>query len=171
MAFGQLMPSHYVLIVNGIKSLKPHEGIGQAHVNCVLLAKQHELPYACIMEDDLRLQKGWEAYLDECLQHVPEDWDILLGGVYEGLGAKVNDYWNRVGEFCGLHFYIVNAKAYDKIIEYPGKTHIDRWMNQRGDKLKCYVTKKFFATQSPGLSNNTGKVEDYDHMISRKLLL
>lgn len=161
--------------VNGVEHLKPMLGIAQAHINCILLAKQNEWDKVLIMEDDVVFQakEKTSAYLNEAFKHVPEDWDVLLGGLYESRGiTKINDYWSRTGEFCGLHFYIVNSKAYDKIIEgYDEKTHFDRWVNKGSKKTNCYVTNKFIATQRPGFSDQRKKLVDDSDRIKRFQLL
>ena len=160
-------------IVDGIVDSNPMKGIGQAHINCILIAKQKEWDNVIIMEDDCVFQGKDKTlpYINECLLNAPKDWDILLGGVYYSKQrSPYNEYWERVGEFCGLHFYIVNSKAYDKILEYDFNHHIDRWMNQN-NRLNCYVAKKFFATQIAGFSDNTNKKEDYKNLLKKYELL
>jgi hypothetical protein len=124
------------------------------------------------MEDDVVLRPGAFEYLDHAINFAPEGWDILLGGVYESeLLTPINEYWNKTGEFCGLHFYIVAERAYEKILKYNGKHHIDRWMNHKGKGLNCYVTKKFIATQRDGFSDNVRKVKSYSDNLKRFQLL
>jgi hypothetical protein len=159
------------ILMPGVSNIKPMVGIGQAHINAVLIAKQNEWPSVLIIEDDLSLRKGSIPYLEEALKNVPEDWEILLGGIYEGRLKKVNDYWASVGEFCGLHFYIVNSNAYDKVLTYDFKHHIDRWMNLRGERLKCYVLNKFVATQWDGFSDNIKKESKYSDKLKKFSLL
>lgn len=158
-------------LILGVKHNDPMIGIGQAHINCITLAKQRELHCILIMEDDLVFngKEKTTPYLKMCMENLPEDWDILLGGIYSGKPKKYNEYWSLVKEFCGLQFYIVNSKAYDKILQYDFKTHIDRWLGKQD--LKCYVANKFFATQRSGLSNNTGKNEDYSNRLKKYDLL
>lgn len=161
--------------VSGVEHLNPMLGIAQAHINSILIAKQNEWPEVLIMEDDVVFQAREKtlSYLNEALKNVPEDWEVLLGGLYESRGlTKVNDYWSKTGEFCGLHFYIVKSSAYDKIIEgYDERTHFDRWVNKGGKKTKCYVLNKFVAIQSNGMSDNVKKVVDYSDKIKRYSLL
>lgn len=160
-------------IVNGVIDPNPIKGIGQAHINCILIAKQKEYEHVIIMEDDCVFQGKEKTldYINKCLLNAPNDWDILLGGVYYSKQrSPFNEYWERVGEFCGLHFCIVNSKAYDKILEYDFTQHIDRWMNIN-NRLNCYVAKKFFATQRDGFSDNTKKKEDYKNLLKKYELL
>ena len=166
------LTSHVFEVIPGVKEKPSHKGIGMAHANAIRYALDSNMPVVCIMEDDCVLRVGFEAYLNEALNNLPEDWEILLGGVYEGQPMRHNSHWSKVGEFCGLHFYIVRHEVYQKILsEYDFKIHIDRWMNLRGDRFKCYVTSKFIATQSAGVSDNTGVYQDYSHMIKSNLLL
>lgn len=158
-------------IVNGVRAEKVIQGIGQAHVNCVLLAKQNDWDQVLIMEDDVELRKGCEEYLNLAFKCTPNDWELLLGGIYHGKVFKYNDYWNKTGEFCGLHFYIVRKSAYDKVLEYDGKHHIDRWMNRYGTRLNTYVTSKFVAIQQEGYSDNVNKNVNYADKLSRYKLL
>lgn len=148
-------------------------GIGQAHINAILIAKQSEWDKVLIMEDDACFngkEKTYD-YVLNCLDNLPPDWDILLGGIYFSKELKnFNEYWSKVGEFCALHFYIVNYKAYNKILEYNFKQHIDRWMNQN-NRLNCYVANKFFATQRNGFSDNTKTKTDYDILLKKYNLL
>lgn len=167
------LPCSNLQYVAGIKHQEPYLGIAQAHLNCILIAKQNEWPAVLIMEDDVKFQGQSQTYdyVLNCMANLPPDWDVLLGGVYFSTGIKsYNQWWNKVGEFCALHFYIVNAKAYDKILEYDGSQHIDRWMNLKG-RLNCYVANKFFATQRDGYSDNTKSKTDYGILLKKYKLL
>ncbi len=153
-------------IIEGVKNKHSHRGIGQAHLNCIQYAKENKLPYILVMEDDVRFQGKEKTlnYINECLENLPSEWDVLLGGVYLAKNKKpYNDYWHSVGEFCGLQFYIVNANAYDKFLSYDFSIHIDRWVNKGG--LKSFVSSKFFATQYTGISDNTGRRVDYEYRL------
>lgn len=163
------VPMSNLQVVSGIRASTPMLGIAQAHINCVMIAKQMEWPEVLIMEDDVLFPGKDQTYdyLLNCISSIPPDWNILLGGVYESKRlSDYNDYWNRTEEFCGCHFYIVNANCYDRILQYDGKHHIDRWINKDG-KLNCYVAKKFFAIQRPGHSDNQGKVVDFQHKLKK----
>lgn len=160
-------------LIPGVKDRLTHRGIGQAHINAIRYAKDNEFPAVIIIEDDVVFQGKDKTipHINECLLNTPQEWDILLSGVYFTHGQiTFNDHWNMIGEFAGLHFYIVNSSAYDKILLYDGKSHIDRWMG-KNKGLKKYVAKKYFATQLNGFSDNTGKIENYQHMIPKNRLL
>lgn len=159
-------------IVPGVNHANPIKGIAQAHINCILLAQQNEWENVLIIEDDVQLRKGAVEYLNKALSDLPERWDILLGGLYNSKAIiPYNEYWGSVGEFCGAHFYIVNKSGFQRFFEYNGRQHIDRWINLKGDKLKCFVLQKFIATQRNGFSDNVKKTVDYSDKIKKYQLL
>ncbi len=160
-------------LVNGIRHQRPATGIAQAHLLCVEYAKKKGWPYVIIMEDDCIFQGKHltREYVSLAMENLPNQWDLLISGVYETNGLKkFNEYWSKTSEFCGLHFYIVNSGAYDRILSYNDTMHIDRWMASRGE-LKCYVTNKFFATQSNGFSDNVNSPVNYSDKLRRFALL
>lgn len=159
-------------LMDGIKHPHPFVGIAEAHLNCIKKAKYEKWDKVLIMEDDVVFQGKEKTlpYFEKCLENRPEDWDVLLGGVYDGSLYKENEYWNRVGKFCGLHFYIVNEKAYDTLLKYDHSYQYDVWMNYHL-QLNCFVTSKFIATQQNGFSDNVGKEVNYDKLLKERELL
>ncbi len=148
-------------VVNGVRKQPVHQGIAEAHLNCIRKAQANGWDKVLIMEDDLIITPKAKEYTDKIFKEIPEDWDILLGGIYwTKMAVPKTKYWNKVSEFCALHFYIVNDKAYDKLLTYDGNQHYDRWIGSTG--LKCYVPKKFFAIQEDGYSDNVNKVTNYN---------
>lgn len=159
-------------VMPGILHPNPMIGIAKAHLNCIQYAKDKGWDSVLIMEDDVLLGKGCAEFLNEALKFTPKDWDILLGGVYEeNQVTSFNEWWDKSGEFCGLHFYIVNSKAYNKILEYDYKIHIDRWINYRGQRLNTYITKKYIAIQRDGYSNNVNANTTYNDKLNQSKLL
>lgn len=154
-----------VLIQPGIKDANTWHGIAKAHMACINTAKQAGWDNVLIMEDDLYIPaKGKDMlklYIDAAFSKLPDEWDILLGGVYHARTLdKHNKYWYKVSEFCALHFYIVNASCYDKLLNWDKTNHYDRWVSKQN--LKCFVPSRFFAIQYDGYSDNVAKVTDYN---------
>lgn len=160
-------------IINGVRDMPSFHGIAKAHMNCIHVAKGNSWENVLIMEDDLYIPAKEKArpYMESCFNKLPEDWDILLGGVYHSqFMEKENNYWNRlVGEFCALHFYVVNHRAYDKLLTWDQTNHYDRWIAKTG--LKCYVPNKFFAIQHDGYSDNVNKLTDYNSTYLNKFTI
>jgi hypothetical protein len=152
-------------VINGVRKEPNWHGIAEAHMNAIRYAKEQGWDKVLIMEDDLYIPAKGKLflthYLDEAFNKLPEDWDILLGGVYHAQTlSKHNNYWSKIGEFCALHFYIVNARCYDKLLTWDGTNHYDRWVGKSG--LKCFVPSRFFAIQYDGFSDNVNKITDYN---------
>lgn len=163
--------NHFV--ISGIKDPHVHKGIALSHQMCVQLAKDNQFPHVIIMEDDCIFQakEHTREYVYKAIDNLPEDWDILLGGIYETKQLHTyNEYWSRTDEFCALHFYIVKNTAYDKILDFDGSQHIDRAMVTKIG-LNCYVTNKLFATQSNGYSDNAKQKVNYSDKLSKFALL
>ena len=160
-------------VIDGIEHDEPMMGISLAHRKVIQIANNLNMDYVCVMEDDVMFPniRQTNEYIVKCLQSVPKDFDLILGGYYTGTKiGKYNQDWHMVGQFCGLHFYIASKKFYGHILNHDGKSHIDRYMNLQDDK-KVYCTNKFFAMQYDGWSDNVKKVTDYNNDISHKLLL
>lgn len=161
-----------VKLKNGVIDNTPLIGIAKAHLNCIIDAKDNNYPYCIIMEDDLLFRNGAKEYSQKAFNDLPDDWDILLGGIYSCSElTPVNEYWNKLAPFNGLHWYVVNSKAYDKMLKFNFNQHIDRWLVATAN-LNCYVTRKFFVIQEDGFSDNVGKVTTYNktHLINFELL-
>ncbi len=153
------------MVVNGVRKTPTFHGIAEAHMNCIRLAKEKGWDSVLIMEDDLYIPAKQKArqYISEAFNKVPEDWDILFGGIYHSKQiSKANNYWNRVGELCGAHFYLVHSRNFDKLLTWDASNHWDRWLGLQG--LKCYIPSRFFAIQYDGYSDNVNKVTDYNNI-------
>jgi hypothetical protein len=157
-------------LIEGVKEDVSYKGIAQAHMNCISYAKENNFDNVLIMEDDIAFRSNAKQYAINAFNDVPSDYDLLLGGLYNSEKlTPYNEYWNKTSEFAGLHFYVVNKKAYDKILSFKKNGHIDRYMCKAN--LKCYVTKKFFATQRAGFSDNVGQFKDYSYLLDKFDLL
>lgn len=164
--------------ISAVKHEFPFKGIAQSHLNCIQLAKDNNWPCVLICEDDVYFpSERAREYADICMNNIPTDWNILLGGVYHSKQLiPYNNCWSMTKEFAACHFYIVNANCYDYILTtYDFNTHIDRWYakdtelkrykaNTRG-ALKCYVATPFFSIQHNGWSDNVQRETNYDSLL------
>jgi len=160
-------------VIPGIRENPPLKGIAEAHKNAIRKAKENHWPQVLILEDDVLFQAQHKTieFVQNALHNLPEKWDILLGGVYEASKVKpYNDYWMTCGQFCSLHFYIVNSHFYDHILTHNQNVHIDRWINHNNN-FNIFIPTKFFAIQKPGKSDNTGRVENYEAKLMKFKLL
>jgi GR25 family glycosyltransferase involved in LPS biosynthesis len=166
-------------IVEGVRHKQPMIGIAQSHMNAVKLAKDNNWPAVLIIEDDVKfIGTNPKLYADNIFNNVPNDAQILLGGIYTGVPIKTTNYaWNEIKEFSALHFYVVLSSAYYTFLSFKELTpqHIDRALakdkSNYGLGIKSYVASEFFAIQYSGFSDNQGKDMSYDHLLKKYKLL
>lgn len=163
--------NHDVTFIDGVRDNPTHRGIAQAHINAITHAQAERWDKVLIMEDDVRFQSILSrSYADRAMSNLPQDWDILLSSVYLSRGlTRINEYWSETKEFCGLTFYIVHERAYQRIIGFDKSIQIDRAMTKLG--LRCFVANEFFAIQYEGYSDNAKKVVNYSNLLSKFKLL
>lgn len=149
------------VISNGFVCESSTIAVREAHKNCIKYANECEFKQILVIEDDICLRENSNTYFNELLENLPHDYDVCIFGIYSGkvIELENNKYWNKVNKFAGLHFYVVNERAYDKIINYNGTEAIDHWI---GKNLNCYISKKHFAYQLDGYSDNAKCVTNYN---------
>ena len=141
----------------------------------IQMAKDQNMDAILLGEDDLELcdksREAWETGVSE----LPEDWDILLGGVYYARGRiKVTEHLCKLSDFCALHFVLIRNTAYDLVLEYGknnmGFNNIDRYMGRLAmrKKLNVYVVWPMVSSQRAGYSNLRKKDVDDNKNNKRK---
>lgn len=114
----------------------------------------------CILEDDILFtHPNSFAYF---MQNLPKSFDVYLGGCY--IPHFQN---NQLISWAGLHLYIVHKNFYETFLSLPEDEHLDRAMAGLGDFHLC---NPMVAIQANGFSSNTGKPENYDHLLSGQSL-
>ena len=134
---------------------RPQAGASCTFKKIITMAKEQKLPYVLIMEDDLFVIDPQKVLA--CLNDAPENWDILLGGVYHYSAEKAHDgNWMKLKDFCSLHFIIIRCRIYDKILGFKSSgQHMDRQLGAqtKSGALKSYVMHPMPCQQRPGYSN------------------
>jgi hypothetical protein len=158
-------------LINGVIKETSRAGIWQAFKNCIQDAKNKNYPYILVMEDDVIFRDNAYKYVEECFNNLPENWDILLGGI-SGVKELIeyNNYWNKVIDFSGAHFMVMSSNTFDIILDMKERVPHDRIL-ARDNIFNCYVTKKLFAIQAAGFSDCTKKEVDYTDFFNKFELL
>ena len=145
---------------------KPILGCALSHLQLwwQLLHEKPEINTYLILEDDVKIQPGWQDRWNEAAGHVPDDADIVyLGGIlppnragFEQVKEKVNPYFSRVAmnSFFGqnpsnryFHWcnyaYILTRKGAEKILKTLDEkdgywTSADHMVCNRVDLLNHY---------------------------------
>jgi hypothetical protein len=143
-------------IWDGVIAEKSGEGIRLAHQQIVRWAKENDLPYVLIAEDDI-IFPALGAY-DFFLSQIPDpkDFDLFLGMVYS---AEIQD--NRIiNGFSGLTMYTVSRRFYDFFL--TAENHIDRWLGMTAYENVYLVCNPYVCLQSGGYSDNLRRQMTYD---------
>jgi hypothetical protein len=146
----------------GIEETPVHKGVCMAHKRIVRDAKERRLDRVIIAEDDLIMSAGgsWDYYI----QQMPPVFDLYMGMIYTG--EVVN---NRiVSSFSGTTLYTVGENFYDKFLEVPDESHIDRALGRDCHKNNYIVPDQYVCYQSGGYSDNGKVTYYYDEMMRNK---
>lgn len=140
--------------------LKPQDGVTETVKKIIKTAKEQNLPYVLILEDDLFVIDADKVV--KCLNNAPEDWDLLSGGVYYYCqDSSFNDDWMKLKDFCAMHFIIIKNSVYDTILNMKiNGNHIDRLLGNevKNKKLKMYVMYPMPCQQKSSFSNLRGRI-------------
>jgi len=145
---------------------KPILGCALSHLQLwwQLFNEKPDINTYLILEDDVKIQPGWQERWNEAAGHVPEDADVIyLGGIlppnragFEHVKEKVNQYFSRVqmNHFFGqtppnryFHWcnyaYILTRKGAEKILKILDErdgywTSADHMVCNRVDVLNHY---------------------------------
>ena len=172
--------------ISGVKNEIGLLGCTMSFVKAVEKAKENNLPYILIMEDDCKpkdnLDTLWPTIKD-WLEKNMDKWEIFIGG--NTMYAFTNDT-SSIKPLCKIdeniklyytvmstaHFFCINSSVYDKYIDvkqyltkelFQHDTHTsDRWPNTQ--KMKIVTPVPFIAIQEESHSDTTGKDENYTSM-------
>jgi len=135
------------------------ESINLSFKQIIRYAKESNLPYVCICEDDLMFtcSSSWHYFIDS----MPESFDIFVGGNYlindPDKTLKAPHY--KVNEYVGNQLIIVANRYYDTFLSVPDAAHVDTAQKGLGEFYACFP---MVALQRPGFSSNSMQVVNYN---------
>jgi len=91
----------------------------QSHLAIIKTAKEKNISYVCIIEDDIKVLNN-EILNKKKVMDVPEDWDILYLGGYTLEILKYDIKWSKA-RVAASFAYIIKDTTYDFIIKYLEK--------------------------------------------------
>jgi len=168
--------------LNFVEAIK-HEngGIGcfLSFKKCVRMAKEKNMKYVIILEDDCLPMNNFENRLKKLLSYLEsnDNWDIFLGGVKKC--NKVFDKTSISDEnlyfICrahSAHLFICNSNIYDSFLEIDETQHaVDTFWHK---KYRVCILLPFLAFQRNGISNIGKKYYDNlikDYTMTEKFLM
>lgn len=102
-----------------------HEDLSVGAIGCYLShyniwkdAIKNNYKQVLVLEDDAKLYDGFYKKIIKIAENTPDDWDIILFGLY-GIGTKVNNELDiyKVDKFISTHCYLINIESISKIID------------------------------------------------------
>ncbi len=145
-------------------------GCAKSHIKCIKLAKDNNLPYIIVIEDDCEFVEDFENKLKLIINYLEQHfdlWDIFLGGVsnvwkcdFLHTFSDYNSKFSLVSILKGkcAHFVIYNKSIYDFYLNLPINQPIDKvWYNN----AKCLVSVPFIAKQIVSYSDIEKRETNY----------
>jgi len=125
-----------------------------AHKQIVRWAKEQNLPYVWICEDDVKFTHP--KAIDYFLSQIPQDnhTNIFLGGVWRSKWIA-----GELKTWSGIHCYVMFSKFYDKFLAAPEEKPVDIWIAEwhaiyGGNRIS--TCKPLVAFCYDGISGTTG---------------
>lgn len=115
-----------------IFSSKPARGISLAHRQIVSWAKENNLPWVIILEDDCHFTSP--GAFDFWISKMPDDFDLYLGGLYVLKKMNVD---GSIRDFSGLHCYIAHSRFYDQFLSVNPDKNLDSALWGLGKYVLC----------------------------------
>lgn len=125
-----------------------------AHLNCIQISKQNGYNKVLILEDDTLLRNDFVSKLEECVDNLPNDWDIaycVVNNQIPSLHQRENDFWYKTGASTLACAYIINSTYYDEILNYYENNYdvIDVCFYKKQMSGNYYSTSEILAYPNP----------------------
>lgn len=119
-------------------------GVAEAHKN--VIRKYYNEEKILIFEDDIVFTspRSWKVFW-ELAEELPHFWTIYAGGCYSfNQKREFSENLDVIKGWGGAHWYLINKRAYDKVLECPENKHIDKWI---GNVQTIYAPKYLLSRQ------------------------
>ena len=142
------------------------KGCLQSHLAVIKLAKEENLPYVIILEDDCEFIPNFKDDLSVALRQLPADWDMLyFGANHKKPLWMVSDNIGKCIHTLTTSSYAVKSTIYDKIIDQLSN-HTDRPVDEIyrvliHHQVNAYGIKPTLIYQSGGFSDVEGMETNY----------
>lgn len=155
----------YSIIEGFYDSKNTKQAIHKGHRRIVQLAKEQNLPYVIVGEDDLAFTHP-NSY-NYFISQIPKSYDVFSGLVYSAQ-MKGNRIMNGGSGMTSL--YIMNSRFYDFFLSMNIDNHVDRELALTAYKHEYYVCSPMPVVQRGGFSINKMQSLWYDVYLEGKQL-
>ena len=143
-------------------------GCTRSHLALIQHAKDNNMPYVLVLEDDAIPTEQFTKLWKRCLTYIEnhfDEWDVFNGGptiVYKNYIKKLTSSFWKSDNVKGTQFVIYNKKCYDKLLTWESlpeklenKPIIDEFISYPHLSLQTYGIYPFISIQRPGFSDVT----------------
>lgn len=163
--------NYNLIIIEAIENDEGWKGCFKSHLKCIEYAKNNNLKYIIVIEDDCKKSIDFDSNIILILEYLSNNlnnWNIFLGGVtkvwnYNKLiNLRENLNLLYISEGKTSHFIIYNSNSYDFYLNFDSSNlniTIDKCWHH---KLTAITSIPFIATQYEDYSNIENSLMNYD---------
>jgi GR25 family glycosyltransferase involved in LPS biosynthesis len=135
----------------------------QSQKKCIQLAKENNLPYVLVLEDDAVFTDNVGIFKDifETIQNMK--WDMFfLGANLQKPATKITENILKITGAYAAHAYIVHERFYDTILNLPHVCEMDVHYHDLMEHHDVYMCNPMIAYQLPSHSDLQDGYRDYN---------
>lgn len=144
----------------------------QSQKKCIQLAKENNLPYVLILEDDAIFTEDVVYILEKTFNAIQTmKWDMLfLGANLQSPAERISSSILKLTGAYAAHAYVVHEQFYDTIINLPHTCEMDVHYHNLMSMHNIYMCDPMIAYQLPSYSDLQDGYRDYNHAIFNNYL-
>jgi GR25 family glycosyltransferase involved in LPS biosynthesis len=143
-----------------------------SHLKCIQLAKDNNLPYILILEDDAMFTNECVSVFNKALTEIQnKQWDMFfLGANLQKPATRVSDTLLKLSGAWAAHAYMVHERFYDTILNLPHICEMDVHYHNLMPNHNIYICDPMIAYQLPSHSDLQDGFRDYNESITENYL-
>jgi len=144
----------------------------QSQKKCIQLAKDNNLPYVLVLEDDALFTDNAIEILEKTFSEIQTlQWDMFfLGANLQEPAIRISDSVLKLNGAYAAHAYMVHERFYDTILNLPHICEMDVHYHNLMSKHNIYMCDPMIAYQLPSHSDLQDGFRDYNGSITENYL-
>lgn len=144
----------------------------QSHLKCIRLAKDNNLPYVLILEDDAIFTENCLEIFQQTFKEVDKlDWDMFyLGANLQAPVVHMSSSIVKLNKAYTTHAYMVHSRFYNTILNLEHVNEIDVCYSSLMSTNNIYMCTPMTAYQLPSYSDLQNGFRDYNGSIDNNFL-
>ena len=138
-----------------------------SHLKCIQRAKDNNLPYVLVLEDDAIFSEDCIEIFDRALTEIQtKQWDMLyLGANLNSTAHSITPSLLKLSGAYTTHAYMVHERFYDTILNLKLDFEIDVCYSKLMNENNVYMCDPIIAFQLPSYSDLQDGFRDYNGAI------